>query len=295
VRFRRSILTPVNIWKRIGEFFRGAGLYLVLLIAAAALVYLAVNLRGADLTVILAAALLFVCLVVMFVAARRPQLVAPPSPEPKTQVTSTLLTPTVLLNEIRAAALITFGEIGTVTVKKERTRGSKDKESITAPIHDRFFGEELVMDVGVRVVAGVNLKHLRPEDIQIEGEQVSITLPPTKVLMVYVDETLTRVVSHKSGWLSAKDISLMDAARREAMEALVNAAIEKDLFEKAGQQAAVAIAGIARGLGFREVKVRPTLPAIGQHYEELQDPAAIAKIIAGPAGDAPRRGLLNED
>ncbi len=284
----------MNVWKRLSEFLRGAGLYLVLLVAAAALTYLAVNLRGAEPGAILAAAVLFVCLVAMFVAARRPQIAAPAS-EPKTQVTSTLLTPTVLLNEIRAAALITFGEIGTVTVKKERTRSAKDRESITAPIHDRFFGEELVMDVGVRVVAGVNLKHLRAEDIHVDGDSVSITLPPTKVLMVYVDESLTRVVSHKSGWLSPKDISLMDAARREAMEALVNAAIEKDLFEKAGQQAAVAIAGIARGLGFRQVDVRPTLPPIGQHYEELQDPTAIAKIIASPPGDAPRRGLLNED
>jgi hypothetical protein len=113
--------------------------------------------------------------------------------------------------------------------------------------------------------------------------------------MVYVDESLTRVVSHKNGWLTGKDISLMDSARREAMEALVNSAIEKDLFDKAGQQAAVAIAGIARTLGFSNVGVHPTLPPIGQHFEELQDPSAIAKIVALPMNDEPRNGLLNGD
>ena len=138
------------------------------------------------------------------------------------------------------------------------------------------------MDVGVRIVAGVNLKHLREEDVKVQGDSVEITLPPTKVMMVYVDESLTRVVQHKSGWLTGRDISLMDTARREAMESMVAAAINKELFEKAGEQAAIAVAGLARGLGFQHIKVTPTQPVIGQHYEELQDPSQIAKIIALP-------------
>ncbi len=156
------------------------------------------------------------------------------------------------------------------------------------PLRDKFFGEELVMDVGVRVVAGVNLKHLREEDVIVNGKSVEITLPPTKVLMVYVDESLTRVVHHKAGWLSERDISMMDKARREAMEALVNAAIDKDLLEKAGEQAATVIAGIARGLGFEDIKVYPMLPPMGAHFEDLQDPALIAKLKAEPPPLLPR-------
>jgi Protein of unknown function (DUF4230) len=276
--------------KQAQEWLRGAWLYLVLIAAAVALFYLAFNLRGASIFALLAAGVVFAAMVALFVAARRPQQLPPPERE---KVVTTLLSPTVLLSEIRAAALVTYGHIGTVTVRKERARAEKD--SLTAPLHDKLFGEQLVMDVGVRVVAGVNLKHLREEDIQINGETVQISLPPTKVLMVYVDESLTRVVSHKNGWFTGRDITLMDAARREAMEALVNSAIDKDLFDKAGQQAAVAIASIARSLGYASVKVTPTLPPIGQHYEELQDPSAIAKIIALPLSEAPRPGLVGED
>lgn len=249
---------------------RGTWLYIVLIIAAAALFYLAFNLRTARIEVLLAAAVAFGCLVTLFIAAQR----KPPPPKPA--IETTLLTPTVVVSEVRAAALVTYGQIGTVTVRKERDKAAAD--SVMKPLRDRFLGEELVMDVGVRVVAGVNLKHLREDDVVVRGKSVEITLPPTKVLMVYVDESLTRVVSHKSGWLSAKDISMMDSARREAMDALVNAAIDKDLLEKAGQQAAAAIAGIARGLGFEEIKVYATLPPMGAHFEELQDPALIAKI-----------------
>ncbi|BCX06110.1 MAG: hypothetical protein KatS3mg053_4048 [Candidatus Roseilinea sp.] len=253
---------------------------MVLIVAAVALFYLAINLADAGLLTLLAAAVVFVGLVILFVAAQaRPQPAQP-------SVATTLLTPSVVVSEVRAAALVTYSQIGAVTVKKERDRTSPD--SPIKPLRDKLLGEELVMDVGVRVVAGVNLKHLRDEDVRVSGNTVEITLPPTKVLMVYVDESLTRVVSHKAGWFTGRDITLMDAARRDAMEALVNAAIEKDLLEKAGAQAAAAVAGLARGLGFEQVTVHPTLPPMGAHFEELQDPAMIARIKAEPAPLLPR-------
>jgi hypothetical protein len=278
--------------RSIANALRGAWAYLVLVLAALALFYLAFSLRGLDPWALIAAAVVFGCLVALFVGARQPRVSPPPKPEP---IKTTLLSPTVLLNEVRAAALVTYGQIGTVTIKKERDKHGKD--SIVAPFQDKLFGEQLVMDVGVRVVAGVNLKHLRADDIRVsaDGRSVDISLPPTKVLMVYVDEALTRVVSHNKGWFSGRDITLMDAARREAMEALVNASIDKDLFEKAGQQAAVAIAGIARSLGYENVTVTPMLPPIGQHFEELQDPSMIAKIEALPLEAFPRRGAVGDD
>jgi hypothetical protein len=266
--------------KAISDLARGAWQFAVLVIAAVALFVLAFSLGQFNLATLIAAAVVFACLVVLFLAARRKP------PEPKPDVVTTLLTPTVVVNEVRAAALVSYGQIGTVTIKKERNKAAAD--DVIKPLRDRFVGEELVMDVGVRVVAGVNLKHLREEDVRVNGKSVEITLPPTKVLMVYVDESLTRVVSHKAGWLSARDIGMLDSARREAMDALVNAAIEKDLLEKAGDQAAVVIAGIARGLGFEDITVRPTLPPIGAHFEELQDPALIAKLKAEPPPLLPR-------
>jgi hypothetical protein len=277
----------MSVWVRVRKFAGNAArevwLYAILLVAAVALFYLAFNLSNANLWVIMAAGVVFGCLVALFLMARMKQSAAPPA----TAITTTLLTPTVVISEVRAAALVSYGQIGTVTIKKERAKTDWQ-------VFDRFVGEELVMDVGVRVVAGVNLKHLRDEDVRVDGQRVSITLPPTKVLMVYVDESLTRVVSHRNGWFTARDISMMDAARRDAMESMVNAAIEKGLFEKAGQQAAATVAAIARGLGFEDIQVFPTLPAIGQHYEELQDPAAIARITALPEGVTPREDQLED-
>ncbi|MCS7055455.1 MAG: DUF4230 domain-containing protein [Thermoflexales bacterium] len=261
---------------------RGAGLYALLIIAAVALFYLATSVVNVGVLALVAAGIAFASLVGLFIAAQSRPHPLPPQP----RVTTTLLTPSVVVSEVRAAALVTYSQIGTVTVKKERDRSSPD--SFIKPLRDKLLGEELVMDVGVRVVAGVNLKHLREEDVRVSGSAVEITLPPTKVLMVYVDESLTRVVSHKTGWFTGRDITLMDAARRDAMEALVNAAIEKDLLEKAGAQAATVVAALARGLGFEQVTVHPTLPPLGAHFEELQDPAMIARIKAEPMPLLPR-------
>ncbi|PJF47389.1 MAG: hypothetical protein CUN48_08840 [Candidatus Thermofonsia Clade 3 bacterium] len=261
---------------------RGAKLYVVLTIAAGALFYLAANLSRIGPLTLFAAAVVFACLVILFIAAQ-----APPEPHPaRPNAATTLLAPSVVVSEVRAAALVTYSQIGTVTVKKER--GCAPPNSLIKPLHDKLLGEALVVDVGVRVVAGVNLKHLREEDVRVSGGGVEITLPPTKVLMVYVDESLTRAVSHKAGWLTGRDITLMDAARRDAMEALVGAAIEKGLLEKAGQQAAAAVAALARGLGFEQVNVCPTLPPPGAYFEELQDPAMIARLKAEPAPLLPR-------
>ena len=269
-------------WKKIIDALHGVWLYLVLIVAAAALFYLAFNLSNARIEVLFAAAVVFAGMVTLFIAAQRKLAL----PSPAKPAETTLLSPTIVVNEVRAAALVTYGQIGTVTVRKERDKAAVD--SLIKPLRDKFLGQELVMDVGVRVVAGVNLKHLREEDVVVRGKSVEITLPPTKVLMVYVDESLTRVVTHTSGWFSAKDIGLMDSARREAMDALVNAAIDKDLLDKAGQQAAATIAGIARGLGFEEIHVQATLPPLGAHFEELQDPSLIARLKAEPPPLLPR-------
>jgi hypothetical protein len=263
---------------------REFGLYVVLFIAVISLFTLAFNLNNNVIYTLLAGGVVFVCMVVLFLVARSKQVQPPPLPEVKT----TLLTPTILVNEVRTAALVTYAQIGTVTIKKERAKADWR-------VFDRFFGEDLVMDIGVRVVAGVNLKHLRDEDVRLDGQHVEITLPPTKVLMVFVDESLTRVVSHHNGLFTGNDVTLMDAARREAMEGMVNAAIDKDLFEKAGQQASIVVAAIARGLGFEDIQVIPTMPAIGQHFEELHDPSSIAKIIALPLDSTARADQMADE
>jgi hypothetical protein len=249
----------------IARLRRRVQLLLLLAIASLALFYIGAGVMDIRPALVVAVVVLLAALIGLSIAADQ---TSPPA-----QTKNTL-------------ALITYAQVGSVTIRKERDTASPN--SLIKLLHDRLLGEEIVADVGVRVIAGVNLRHLREEDVQITGQQATITLLPAKVLMVYVDESLTRVVSHRAGWFTSRDFKLMDAARREAMEALVNAALENQLLEKAGQQAATAVAALARRLGFEQVNVHPSLPPIGAHFEELNDPSLVGHIQAGSAPIVPR-------
>ena len=103
-----------KFWGGVVNVLRNSWLYIVLVVAALALFYLAFSLNRTDIWAVMAAGTAFGCLITLFLAARgRPALVAP-----KPEVRTTLVTPNVLINEVRAAALVTYGQIGTVTVKK---------------------------------------------------------------------------------------------------------------------------------------------------------------------------------
>jgi hypothetical protein len=281
-RLIMPILSPVK--DQLQRVTRTAKLVVLLGLSSMMMLYAMVSGQVFDLGAILAWLVAFACQIGLFMAARQsmPQTPAPP---PAALVTQTIISPTVVVNEVRTAALVSYGQIGTVKIRKERQRVKGD---IRSALLDPFIGEELMIEVGVRVIAGVNLKHLDENDVHIspDGKAAEITLPPTKVFMVYIDESLTQVLWHKKGWLSSHDIRMMDTARREAMESMVNAAIEKGLLEKAGDQAAVSVAGIARSLGIEQVKVIPTLPPIGQHFEELHDPDLRERLITLPLNKA---------
>ncbi len=272
----RAVRSSWSVIRRHGRDFSS---WLAFLISSVSIIFVAATLGREDSRALLSAIVVFLGLLALFLMARKPVVHYERAVESPAPVTT--ISPRLIVNEVRMAALISYGQIGTVQVRQERRKSQGDFKDVINP----FIGEELVMDVGVRVVAGVNLKHLREEDVRIDkdGKGGEITLPPTKVMMVYVDESLTQIVSHKKGWLSRRDISLMDSARREAMESMVNAAIDKGLLEKAGEQAAATVAGIARGMGLEGIKVIPTLPPVGAHFEELQNADDVAKVRALPA------------
>ncbi len=61
---------PSKVWAAIRRFFRATWLYLLLAITAVVLFYLAFNLSSANLWAIMAAGVVFGCLVALFVLRR---------------------------------------------------------------------------------------------------------------------------------------------------------------------------------------------------------------------------------
>jgi hypothetical protein len=98
----------------------------------------------------------------------------------------------------------------------------------------RWYGDNRVLLLAHGVVkAGVDLRALEPDDLVLEGNQVTIRLPRSSITDVYLDEDKTRVIEHSTGLLRAFDKDLQIAARRQAIDELRRSARHTGIDEDA--------------------------------------------------------------
>jgi hypothetical protein len=117
-------------------------------------------------------------------------------------------------------------------------------------------GDRLLLVVHGEVVAGINLAGLQPSDVQIQGQKVSIHLPPAVVLSTRIDNARTRVYSRDTGLFSSPDPNLESEVREEAERQLQQAALQDGILKIAADNARSTISGMLKGFGFREVDAR---------------------------------------
>jgi hypothetical protein len=102
----------------------------------------------------------------------------------------------------------------------------------------RWYGDNRVLLLAHGIVkAGVDLRALGLEDLVLEGNRVSITLPPATITDVYLEEENTRVIEHSTGLLRAFDKDLQIAARRQAIDKLRRSALESGIQQDAQEHA----------------------------------------------------------
>src|SRR5580658_4025390 len=116
-------------------------------------------------------------------------------------------------------------------------------------------GDRLLLVVHGEVVGGINLAGLQPGDVQIQGQKVSIHLPPAEVLSTRIDNAKTRVYSRDTGLFSSPDPNLESEVREEAERELQQAALQDGILETAADNARSTISGMLKGFGFREVDI----------------------------------------
>ena len=106
------------------------------------------------------------------------------------------------------------------------------------------------------VKAGVDLAGVRPEDVQVTGRKVVMTLPSPRITDCYVDDRKTEVWEYKTAFWRPFDKDLEQSARRQALEAIRLSAgeqgIQKEALERARQQLRLFLGS----LGFREVEIK---------------------------------------
>jgi hypothetical protein len=104
------------------------------------------------------------------------------------------------------------------------------------------------------VVAGVDLARLRPEDVKVEGEAVSVRLPAPEILHSKLDNRTSEVWERQSGVFGGEDRSLETQVRVEAEDRIRQAALESGVLATAGENAEDTLKRHLRMLGFRAVR-----------------------------------------
>jgi hypothetical protein len=117
-------------------------------------------------------------------------------------------------------------------------------------------GDRLLLVMHGQVIAGIDLAGVQPADVTVAGDKVSIKLPAAEVFTTSLDNTKTRVYSRETGLLSSTDPFLESEARQEAERQLTEAALQDGILAMAAQNGKTTIAGLLRGIGFREVEVQ---------------------------------------
>jgi len=118
-------------------------------------------------------------------------------------------------------------------------------------------GERLLLVAQVETIAGVDMGSLKPEDVRVNGEKVSLTLPPPQILSMRVDEANTRVFARERGWLVLHpDKDLERTARLQALQEARQAVGRSELLPFAQRRAEENVRAFLHALGFSQVEIR---------------------------------------
>ncbi len=154
--------------------------------------------------------------------------------------------PVVVEGVQRLDRLATARWTGSVVVTKESDGGSLER---------LLTGEKIVLVAAGEVEAGVDLASLGPDDVEVNGEKVTIRLPAPEILSTRLDEERTAVYDRDQGLLRLHpDEAMVGEARRDAEEEITAAARENGILDYARENAEESIRAFVESLGFEEVE-----------------------------------------
>lgn len=123
-----------------------------------------------------------------------------------------------------------------------------------------LFGDKLLLIAHARVIAGVDMAKLSESSVIIEPEKkkITLTLPPTELFLVDLDESKTQVYDRQKGLLTKGEDQLETKARQAAEETMADAACDSGILTTASDNAKQQLEKLLGVLGFEEITVQAT-------------------------------------
>jgi hypothetical protein len=145
-------------------------------------------------------------------------------------------------------------ELVTVRYRVQKAIGLKEEK---VP----FGAEQVLLLVQANVLGGVDLATLTPADVRVGADRdVTITLPPPRVLHVFIDDKDTQVWDRSKTWWTpwvAYNPQLEQQARQAALEAVQQTALQMGILSNAQQNAETTLRAVLRASGCPTVRFAP--------------------------------------
>jgi hypothetical protein len=126
-----------------------------------------------------------------------------------------------------------------------------------------IMGESMIFIAHGKVVAGVDLAQMTPEDVQVvDPETVMVHLPPAGLFedLPVLDNSKSYVADRDTGLLAGADPQLETEVRQVAEERLREEAIASGVIETANVNAQQYMISFLQGLGFEEIIFTEDIP-----------------------------------
>lgn len=109
------------------------------------------------------------------------------------------------------------------------------------------------------VKAGLDLSAITVDDVVIDKDTITITLPPVKILDEKIDVNQSQVYDYDRGFLNlGPDVApeLQKKAQQETLIKIRNTACQQKILDQANQKAVILITELMKNSGFTTVEVK---------------------------------------
>lgn len=144
----------------------------------------------------------------------------------------------------------------------ETTSFSVDKIIEVSTDYDKLrnllFGDKILLVAHGKVIAGLDLSTMQPEDFAGSGDSIIIKLPAPQILETVLDNNSTRVYDRDRGLLTKGDLDLEATARQLAEGEIRQAACDGGILDEANKSAIQQLTLLFKTAGFKEVSIITT-------------------------------------
>ncbi|MBC6490135.1 DUF4230 domain-containing protein [Flavihumibacter stibioxidans] len=160
----------------------------------------------------------------------------------------------ILIKEVRQisemVSITSFDEVVVSSHKPAPAGSARQLIELVSPA-PLYSLDRLVLVIKGKIMVGTDLAQLSNRQVYIQGDSVSMQIPPARILDIIVNPSDTETFIEKGDWSPAE----VNELKMNAREKLRARAIEKGLLKKADEQSLLVISNFLRMLGYKKIRV----------------------------------------